>query len=211
MGSGTFAEREKATKQLDAIGVPALEALRKAAKSDDAEVKQRAEELVKKFEKQAESAKMLAAKRIHLVYKDTPVSEAVADFQKKSGYTLHLHDPQGKLKDRKITLDTGETTFWHAFDLFCAKAELAEATMQDIMMPARPVGVPGGVPAPIGKPGALLPKKLAPPRRRQLLPLRPLLVRHWRPRLRHPLLPPFRRCPRCRPRRLLRSPGWAAP
>src|SRR6185437_12792105 len=150
MGSGTFAEREKATKQLDAIGVPALAALRKAVKSDDAEVRKRAEELVKKIEKQAESAAILAPKRVHLVYKDTPINEAVADFQKKSGYTIHLHDPEGKLKERKITLDTGETTFWHAYELFCDKAGLTEATMQDVRQV--PVGVPGIAPLPIRNP-----------------------------------------------------------
>ena len=42
MGSGSFKEREDASKELAAIGVPALEALRKAAKGDDAEVRKRA-------------------------------------------------------------------------------------------------------------------------------------------------------------------------
>src|SRR6516162_9138639 len=90
MGSGTFAEREKATRELDAIGVPALEALRKAATSEDAEIKRRAQELLSGIEKRAESARLLAAKRVHLVYKDTPVAEAVADFQRKSGYSIQL-------------------------------------------------------------------------------------------------------------------------
>ena len=149
MGSGTFAEREKATKELSAIGVPALEALRKAAKSEDAEVRKRAEDIIPKIEKQAESIRILTPKRVHLVYKDTPLSEAVADFQKKSGYTLHLHDPEGKLKDRKVTLDTGATTFWHALGMFCDKAELTEGTLGDLIQaPMPPVGVPGGVPVP---------------------------------------------------------------
>src|SRR5262245_1124168 len=124
MGSGTFTERQKATKELAALGVPALEALRKAAKNDDPEVRKRADELVKKIEKEAASAQLLAPKRIHLVYKDTPVNEALADFHKKSGYNIYLHDPEGKLKERTITLDTGETTFWRAYELFCAKAGL---------------------------------------------------------------------------------------
>jgi hypothetical protein len=158
MGSGSFADREKATKELDAIGVPALEALRKAAKSDDVEVKRRAGELLKKIEKQAESAKLLAAKRVHLVYKETPIAEAVADFEKKSGYTIHLHDPEGKLKERKITLDTGETTFWHAFELFCEKAGLTESTMQEVMQEM--MRIQGGGPVPIRKP----PIKKLPPR-----------------------------------------------
>jgi hypothetical protein len=160
MGSGTFAEREQATKALDAIGVPALKALRKAAKSDDAEVRRRAVELVKKLEKQAESARILAPKRVHLVYKDTPLREAVADFQKQSSYRLYLHDPQGKLKERTITLDTGKTTFWHALALFCEQARLTEATAQDLMAVPPPVGVP----VPPARPGALLPAPPAPPR-----------------------------------------------
>ena len=48
LGSATFAEREAAAKALEAIGTPALEALRKAAStSDDAEVRRRAGQLVK--------------------------------------------------------------------------------------------------------------------------------------------------------------------
>jgi hypothetical protein len=162
MGNGTFAEREKATKELSAIGVPALEALRKATKSEDAEVRKRAEDLLPKIERQAESIRILAPKRVHLVYKDTPLSEAVADFQTKSGYTFHLHDPEGKLKERKLTLDTGATTFWHALGMFCDKAELTEGTMQDLMQaPQAPAG--GAVPppgAPAMKPAILRPGRV---------------------------------------------------
>jgi hypothetical protein len=157
LGSDSFAQRKKAVKELAAIGPPALEGLRKAAKSEDAEVRKQAEELVKKIEKEAASAKILAPKRVHLVYKDTPVPEALADFQKKSGYAIHLHDPEGKLKKRTITLDTGETTFWHAYDLFCEKAGLTEATMQDVMRNAVPAP---GAPAPGVRP--LPPQRVQP-------------------------------------------------
>ncbi len=147
LGSGSFAEREKATKELADIGVPALEALRKAAKSEDAEVRKRVEDILPRIERQAESARVLVPKRVHLIYKDTPLGEAMADFGKKSGYNIELHDPDNKLKDRKITLDTGETTFWHAFGLFCDKGELTEATLDDlIQMPQAPGGVAGGAP-----------------------------------------------------------------
>ena len=159
MGSGTFAEREKATKELEAIGLPALDALRKAAKSEDVEVRKRAGELAKKLEKQAASAKLLAAKRVHLVCKDMPVTDAVADLGKKSGYDIYLHDPEGKLKERKITLDTGETTFWHALALLCEKAELTETTMQELMRQGQPPFGGPGAPVPIRKP---LPKPPVP-------------------------------------------------
>ncbi|HEY7158134.1 MAG TPA: HEAT repeat domain-containing protein [Gemmataceae bacterium] len=159
LGSGAFAERQKATKELAAIGAPALEALRKAAQSEDAEVRKRANELVRKIEKEVVSARLLAPKRIHLVYKDTLVSKAVADFRKKSGYNIHLHDPEGKLKARTITLDTGATTFWHAYEMFCEKAGLTEATIQELMRAPAPAGGPPGGPAP---PQRVQPKKGAP-------------------------------------------------
>jgi hypothetical protein len=162
LGSGDFEEREKASAALDSIGSPALEALRKAARGDDVEVRRRALDLIKKIERRSRGAALLTPTRVHLTYRDTPVPDAVADFKKKSGYDLVLLDPQDKLKDRKITLDTGETTFWRAFDLFCQKASLMEVNAQAMpgpepmrLVPAAP-GAPGPVPAkpvPDGVPG----------------------------------------------------------
>jgi len=50
LGHEEFKEREDATKDLGALGGAALEELREAAKSDDVEVKTRAEKLVKEIE-----------------------------------------------------------------------------------------------------------------------------------------------------------------
>jgi hypothetical protein len=47
LGHPEFAEREAATRELDAIGEPALDALRKAATDQDAEVRQRAERVLR--------------------------------------------------------------------------------------------------------------------------------------------------------------------
>jgi RNA polymerase sigma factor (sigma-70 family) len=158
LGSESFQERESAVKELDKIGAPALKALRDAAKSEDPEVKRRAASLVVKIERRQASADILRAKRVHLVYKNTPVSDAVADFRKKSGYNVALLDPEGKLKKRKITLDTGDTTFWHAFELFREKAGLVEATMEDVLQQAVPPGVPDAAPgAPGGAGGGAVP------------------------------------------------------
>ncbi|HEV3119156.1 MAG TPA: WD40 repeat domain-containing protein [Gemmataceae bacterium] len=53
LGSNHFAEREEASKALEKIGEPALEALRKAAgASKDPEIKQRAGKLVQKLEQE---------------------------------------------------------------------------------------------------------------------------------------------------------------
>ncbi len=45
LGDDDFEKREAASKELDAIGEPALDALRKAASDDDAEIRRRAEQL----------------------------------------------------------------------------------------------------------------------------------------------------------------------
>src|SRR5690349_6895172 len=51
LGSDSFAEREAASKALDAVGESALEALQKAAREDrDAEVRRRAKGLVELLE-----------------------------------------------------------------------------------------------------------------------------------------------------------------
>ena len=51
LGSADFQERQAATKSLEAIGRPALAALREAAdKHDDAEVRRRAKGLIEKIE-----------------------------------------------------------------------------------------------------------------------------------------------------------------
>jgi hypothetical protein len=126
LGSNEFEQREKAQKELDAIGAPALEALRKAADGhSQTEVRMRAGVLVRTIEMRTVSNTVLAPRKIHLVYKDTPLPEAVADFSKKTGYAITLQDPEA-VKDRKITLDTGEVPFWEAFDQFCSKAGLVE-------------------------------------------------------------------------------------
>ena len=57
--------------------------------------------------KRVASAQALKPTMIHLVVKDTAVSAVIEDLRKKTGYAIVLHDPEGKLKDKKITLDTG--------------------------------------------------------------------------------------------------------
>src|SRR5690348_7394950 len=86
LGSDQFREREAATDALDGLGAAALEPLRKATKSEDAEVRRRAADLVQRIEKRVETARILAPLRVRLVYQDTPVADAVADFARKSGY-----------------------------------------------------------------------------------------------------------------------------
>jgi hypothetical protein len=130
LGSASFEDREQASRELEKIGPAALDALRQAAKADDREVRRRADDLLATVAKLVATEKALKPTLVHLVYKDTPLPEAVADFQKKSGCPLVLSDPQNRLADRRLTLDTGEKTFWQALDQFCQAAGLIEADGQ---------------------------------------------------------------------------------
>src|SRR5262245_49776724 len=94
LGSPSFEERDQATRELEEIGLPALEALRKAAKNTDLEMQRRAEELVKKMESRLENDSILAPTRVRLVCNDRPVLEALADLAKKAGYPItYVDDP----------------------------------------------------------------------------------------------------------------------
>jgi hypothetical protein len=126
LGSKRFRERESATQSLDALGASALEALHKAVAHTDPEIRRRAEGLVKRIRKRIETAQLLEPKHVHLVFKDTPVTGAVNEFARQTGMAIHLNGSKARLWDRKVTLDTGETTFWQAYEQFCKTAGLTD-------------------------------------------------------------------------------------
>jgi hypothetical protein len=123
LGSGKFKERETAAQELNAVGEPALASLRKAVQSQDPEVSRRADILVKQIQQRLETAQLLQPKRLRLTFKDTPLAQAVSDIESKTGLTLQL---EGVDRAKRITLDTGDTTFWEAFDQFCKQAGVTE-------------------------------------------------------------------------------------
>ena len=167
LGSDSFNVRKKAYEQLEALGAAALPALQKATKSEDTEVRKKATELVAKIEKQEAVAKALAPTQVHLVYKNTPVKDAVADLKKKTGYLIVLHDPDNKLKDKKVTLDTGKVTFWEALEKFCDAAGLVEGDPNaDRNAGGGVIGFPGGGIRPVPMPLPAVPPgggKVLPP------------------------------------------------
>jgi hypothetical protein len=144
LGSSQFKEREAATHMLDSIGLPALEALKTAARSSDPEVHRRATSLCERIQRRVQTAQLLEAKRLRLAYRKTPVTEAVNDLAHKSGFNIQLDDQVAvangdlfgmqrmttrslmRLVDPGVTLDTGDTTFWQGFDQFCLRVGLVE-------------------------------------------------------------------------------------
>ena len=123
LGSTKFQERAAAQKQLEALGSPALGPLKKAMQTGNLEMSLRAGELVRKIEEREFHAAMLAPRRVRLRVADLPVVEAVAELAKASGYAIRV-DGIPSNPGKKVTLDTGDVTFWEAFDKLCAQAGL---------------------------------------------------------------------------------------
>src|SRR5437660_9665351 len=86
LGSTKFKEREEATHALEAIGGPAMEALQRAARNNDPEIGRRAQGLAHTIQRQIDTGRFLAPLRLHLVYKETPVVQAVRDLAEKTGF-----------------------------------------------------------------------------------------------------------------------------
>jgi outer membrane protein assembly factor BamB len=126
LGSDCSAERDAAAAALDALGPAALDALRKAASGPDPDTSRRAAALARAAARRRDTAEAIEPQNLRLQYKDTPLAEAVADFARKSGLAIKLAPDITKPGDRKVTLDTGDVTFWEAFDRFCTAAGLVE-------------------------------------------------------------------------------------
>jgi hypothetical protein len=133
LASLKFSERRQASRELDAMGEPALNALRKAMGDPDLETCHRARELVARIEKRLDAASVLAPTRLRLVCNGMPVTDAIAELARKAKIEI-LIDPKSRarLAQRKVTLDTGEVTFWEALDMLCQKAGLVETTLQNV-------------------------------------------------------------------------------
>jgi hypothetical protein len=125
LGSQRFAEHVQARRELEAIGAPALPALRAAATADS-DLGRRAAELVRLLGPKAAADEALAPKKVRLKFKNTPVIDAVDELVRQTGYNIQIQGEVAGLAKRKVTFDTGETTFWQAFDRLCQEGGLVE-------------------------------------------------------------------------------------
>lgn len=138
LGSDSFLEREQARKELQAIGAPALDVLRRAARTADLETSRRAAELVRVIEEHMLTRALLAPKRVRLTVKDEPVLQAVAKLAKLSGYAVRVDGDRTLLAGKTVTLETGDVSFWNAVDRLAAASGLVEKQTV-AALPAEPV------------------------------------------------------------------------
>jgi hypothetical protein len=100
LGSPRSAEREAATKRLEEIGEPALDALREAARgSNDAEVQRRAELLVDRLEEAALARLFAEGVRLEMVARDYKRAAAVFDQVIEQGTKRYASGPNASSGD----------------------------------------------------------------------------------------------------------------
>jgi len=133
LGADDFDERERAAELIDKAGGAALPALRAARRSRDLELRRRANDLAERIERREDILRVLRPTRLRLNCKDVPIEKAVADFARLAGCEIQLTGP-GPWK-RRVTLDTGETTFWEALALLETAAGLTESNKVKVSVP----------------------------------------------------------------------------
>jgi len=127
LASPSFKEREQASEALEQSGELALPLLMDALKNPDLEVRQRVEEIIPRVEVRRETVRALEPMRVRYSCKDLSVSDAIREFTALTGHPIQLTPgDQARVADRRVTVDIGHTTFWDAFDQFCAAAGLRE-------------------------------------------------------------------------------------
>jgi hypothetical protein len=119
LASRDFRTREQATRAIIAIGTPALPALRKARSAQDAEVRQRVDELVTMLERAA----ALAPKRVTLKMDKKPVKDVLNEIAKQTGFKIPTTDGSFNAPAAKAlqSFEFKNTPFWEALDKVCEK------------------------------------------------------------------------------------------
>jgi hypothetical protein len=126
LASPDFRERETAFRELDRLGESALDGLRTAATTGDAETRRRAAELVERIHRRQTTARVLTPAFVSLTYDNTPLAEAAADLARRTGAPISLHGDVSRFRDRTVTVICPKATYWQAVQLFCHRAGLGE-------------------------------------------------------------------------------------
>jgi hypothetical protein len=114
LGSPAFRDRETAQAGLLAIGGPALPVVSKAVASADPEVARRARGLVKDIGFKLDCARLLAGTPVRLSFADAPLAAVLTELSKQSGYAVGVSKAAADPDTVRVTVDTGDVSFWQA-------------------------------------------------------------------------------------------------
>ncbi|HMP03586.1 MAG TPA: hypothetical protein PKD86_16760 [Gemmatales bacterium] len=126
-----FEQREEAAKRLEEIGVPALPALREAARSPVAAISQRSRILIQTIEQRGDTALLLDPTLVEIDCDAQPLEQVLRGIGVPARVNFRIEDAE--LRAKKITFKTeGRVPFWVAFE------KLAEHAGFRVAMPPAP-------------------------------------------------------------------------
>ncbi len=126
-----YHDRETATKQLIAVGVPALPALEEVRRSGSPEAVRRATTVLFAIRSAEDSRQAVAAKSVSLNFQGKPLSVAVAELRHRTGVNLVLDPKAVADPTRTVSVKTGDLPPWQAVEAFRAAAGLCEVFQTD--------------------------------------------------------------------------------
>lgn len=137
LSSPEFSERESATKRLENIGEPVLDALREACKSENPETVRRAQEVLRKVEEKIANERTLVPTLVEFDLRDTPLDILLASLSKQGQCEVVLGGLKPEeLSKQKVTVSTsGKVPFWNAVLKVCEAADLQIAVVGSFMAP----------------------------------------------------------------------------
>ena len=126
-----YHDRETATKQLIAVGVPALPALEEVRRNGSPEAVRRATTALFTIRSAEDSRQAVAVKSVSLNFQNKPLTAAVAELRHRTGVNLALDPKAVADPTRAVTVKTGDLPPWQAVEAFRAAAGLCEVFQTD--------------------------------------------------------------------------------
>ena len=123
LGDRDYQTRERAGKELDALGEAALPALDKVIAAGTPEAVRRAIALAGRIQARADTARAVAAKLVDVSLDDQPFGSVLLEFQKQTGYHFRMNGDQAVL-GKKGNFVAKKEPFWVALDRFAADCGL---------------------------------------------------------------------------------------
>lgn len=123
LGDRDYQTRERAGKELDALGEAALPALDKVIAAGSPEAVRRATALAGRIQARADTARAIAAKLVDVNLDDQPFGSVLLEFQKQTGYHFRVNGDQAVL-GKKGNFVAKKEPLWVALDRFAAECGL---------------------------------------------------------------------------------------
>lgn len=119
LGDRDYHTRERASRELDALGEAAMPALDRVIATGTPEAVGRAQNLAARIAARAENARAIAPKVVDIDRTDEPYGTILAEFQKQTGYQIRINGNQAVL-GKKGDFTAKKEPFWVALERFTA-------------------------------------------------------------------------------------------